>query len=208
MVGCSKAEILYQMSKDAQEGDLADQLQGTEEHVSARRRLIKGSFAAPAALTLFSGGAMAATSTGACMARSAASEADPQDFVTSQPSTTTGWLRVQASSFLPNGSNKTPSYWVSHADIVAVANVAGLKSGIKNNWIVAGKFLCVESGTGASAGTIYNSPVSGMNGVYASVSRWYSVLVDASGQIIGIGTYNAGYTGNSVSQSCWTSFIR
>jgi hypothetical protein len=191
---------------------LADQQQGSDEvRLSARRRLIKGSFAAPAALMLFSGGAAAATSN-TCVARAATSTATPQGFDTAIPSGTTGWLRVQASTYTKTDINKPPkiSYFITYTNISAVVSAAGSKSGIMNNWIVTGQALCVESGEPKyKVDTLYGSGIGdGKLPDFTSSDRWYSVLVNENGQIIGIGTYTNGRAGNSVSQSCWNSFTK
>ena len=185
---------------------MANQRQGSEDHLSARRRLIKGSFAAPAALTLFSGGA-AAGSAGVCVARAADSTSAPAE----QVAIADGWLRVQAGKSTKNAQAKFDSYWVSYTDIFLVASRAGIKSGWTSN-----VSLCVDAGDGTTNGSGFNkgmlyssttSPAVPTSISYAAPLRYYLVLVDTSGQIIGTGP-NHTNGGNSVSQSCWTSFAR
>lgn len=187
------------------------EMQFVEGAGSARRRLLKGSFAVPAVLTIASGSALARTSSGCIVGEAAAGETS--DFDTTNET----WQRVLAYTFLKNpGSDR--SYWIRYEEIHGLAILAGVA--IQNDWITAGQALCVQSGTAATgssqhvSGTIYSSSttpilptLTSSDSISGSV-RYYAVIVDSSGNIIGISLKftASGQTGGAVHQSCWNSF--
>ncbi len=180
--------------------------------LSARRRLIKAGFAVPAALTVASGSAMARTSS-ACIVR----EANQGTVVGFDANTV--YLRVEAYTFISTGNAGAPvrSWWIRFAEISAIATAAGVL--IQSNWITSGQALCVEPGTADNDGPSYVY-VSGT--IYAAVpalttaagaspaqtARYYAVMVNTSGNIIGISTRftASGQSGGAVNTSCWNSF--
>lgn len=180
---------------------MSEKLQNSEQHRSARRRLIKGSFAAPAALTLTSGSAFARTSS-LCVANDAQQGATPGFLATNST-----YQRVRAFSYVPDGVSQTTSYWIRGSDIRAIAAAAGVQLA-PLGWIADSQSLCVEGGSGAPlsgvttyvAGTIYATPPA-----QTDVDRYYAVLFDTSGNITGI----SGVWGNggAVHQTCWSSFV-
>ena len=172
------------------------QVPGREAPVSARRKLVRGVFAAPAALTLCSGSAFAAASNQRCVASAATAKVLPQ------PDTSnTVWVRLRAYVV---GTNKKTSIWIKGSEVVALAVTAGTTS----PFISTTQAICVFAGDGSSntsgftPGTVYNSfptlPTIA-NGLY------YAVLVDGNGNIVGI-SYTTGQTGGAVGLSCWASF--
>ena len=178
--------------------------------VSARRRLIKGGFAVPAALTLASGSAMARTSS-ACIVR----EANQGTVVGFDANTV--YLRVEAYTYVPNGANQTRSWWIRFAEVNAVATAAGVL--IQNNWITTGQALCVEPGTAVGSpptyvsGTIYPAGsvpalTTAAGATPAQTPRFYAVMVNTSGNIIGISSRftASGQSGGAVNTSCRNSF--
>lgn len=185
--------------------------------VSARRRLIKGGFAVPAALTLASGSAMARTSS-ACIVR----EANQGTVVGFDANTV--YLRVEAYTNLSvvngNGNNTKTfrNWWIRFDEISAVATAAGVS--IQNNWITAGNALCVDvvavAGGGSLtppfvSGTIYPTPndlTTAAGATPAQTPRFYAVMVNTSGNIIGISSRftASGQSGGAVNTSCWNSF--
>lgn len=178
--------------------------------VSARRRLIKGGFAVPAALTLASGSAMARTSS-ACLVR----EANQGTVVGFGANTV--YLRVEAYTFISTGNAGAPvrSWWIRFAEISAIATAAGVF--IQSAWITSGQALCVEPGTADNdgpsyvSGTIYSAVPALTTAAGASpaqTARYYAVMVNTSGNIIGISTRftASGQSGGAVNTSCWNSF--
>lgn len=178
----------------------------SKDRRSARRRLIKGSFAAPAALTLASGSAFARTSS-RCVANDANAGVKPV-FDTDNAT----WLRLQAYDYKPNGTNKVTSYWIKGSDVVALANAAGVS--VSGPWISVNQYLCVQGGTAPTGnlpyvtGNIYSSgtsPTAPESFNSTAPLRYYAVLFDANGNITGISFSESGL-GGAVHKSCWTSF--
>lgn len=187
--------------------------QDSNDARSARRRLLKGGFAVPAVLTVASGSALAATSV-SCVARSAANPVKP---LVTNLTTTDTYLRVVAMTYLPNGANKTRSWWITYDSLAAVASAAGVT--IASGWIGTGGALCVEGGTAGGpgnfvTGTVYtpatspNVPTTTELHTAAQDSqtpRYYAVLFDAAGNISGVSFVGSTQTGSAVTTSCWTS---
>jgi hypothetical protein len=151
--------------------------------ISARRRLIRGAFVAPTVLTLYSGGALAATSS---KLRCVASQnAKP---ITSGPeivvdATNSTYVRVQL--YVVNAV-----YYVRGADLPA-ARVNSLPSAPSQAQIFD-----------ITANALTGSPVTTPNGLAAATK--YAVLrIDATGSVVGVG---AGSGGSVIGKSCWTSF--
>ena len=112
--------------------------ESAETAASARRRLVRGAFAAPAALTLMSGSAFAATSL-SCVARQLTNPVQP----TPDPATTANgggdnYIRVQLQQkFTGAPSPATQSTWVSGADLLLAPVPPAVASGSflgTNNW--------------------------------------------------------------------------
>lgn len=179
--------------------------------MSARRKLISGAFAAPVALTLHSGSALAATSL-SCVNR------QNTNFVRTPGDTVTGtWVRVPIWELTVNGANND-SAWISGADIFAYA-----KTGT-TTFISASQWFCLSAESKATViqgtkeievvaqgtYTLNPSPPQSGNGgslVRASPnqSRLIAIRVDASGNIIGVVDVDAS-AGSAVTESCWSSF--
>ena len=175
---------------------------------SARRKLLRGAFAAPVALTLQSGSALAAASA-SCVARQV------KDPVRSAIDTKVGvWVRVPVWVLDPVGDNNT-STWVSGADIVALA-----KPGT-TTFITATQWCCISAQSAARIATsggevpvvvgtkVGSKPQSvgtgtAVSSAEASTSQDIAIKVDASGNIIGVVGDTSG--GSAVSGSCWSSF--
>ena len=100
-----------------------DKIQGTEAPVSARRRLIRGVFAAPAALTLYSG-SVSARSVINCVTKRVTSPELPG--LTTEQGTT--FIRVQLQKFTgklgTTGLTNRTSRWIRGSDI-ALLQAAG-----------------------------------------------------------------------------------
>ena len=166
---------------------------------SARRRLIKGGFAVPAALTLSSGSAFAAGSTAARCVKNAADLPDLPS-----PGITDSLIRVQAYS---TGAGADAYAFVKGADVAAKL---GASTGVLAILDGAGAplssttVLCVVGQTKAPpdviANRVYPTPATSTGtGVY------YAILVDANGRIVGISTVSTA-VGGAVSNDCWQSF--
>lgn len=179
------------------------QSSGPEQHAgrdarSARRRLIRGAFGAPAALTLYSGSALAATSL-TCVGRRVMNPVNP-DPTTS--ATADVYLRVQVRA---KGAADTRSTWVSGADILLAT-----ASSAANSFLGSSNWLCLSAGvaSGYTAGLIYvdaEARASNKEGEPLPISSYVAVRVNQFGQIVGV-TDTA--QASAVSRSCWTSFTR
>jgi len=179
----------------------------TAAHTSARRRLVRGAFAAPAALTLYNGSAFAATSL-SCVAKEVRNPTYPTA-ITSLSSSDT-YLRVRLHTLAAT----TPSAWIKGADIT-VRQLAGTPSpyitGSEWQCFVVGSPPQVQFGTSTpvtpTAGTIYPSAPNIGTNIPQQNGSYVAIRIDASGKIVGV-VEDGGATGNTsaVHQSCWTSF--
>lgn len=172
-----------------------------EQKVSARRRLIKGVFVAPAALTLYSGSAVAQTSMN-CVSKQVADPVLPP--ASGMPDQ---FLRVPLYG-LGNGGNV--STWIKGADVIFL--VDGAKESI-TTFLSRDEWLCVSNGQGAPnaswvVGQKYIDPKlpNGRGPQELRPAQHVAVRIDASGNIVGIvGT--GGDLGSAIGwDSCWVSF--
>jgi hypothetical protein len=181
--------------------DTVDEAKVPDQKVSARRRLIRGVFVAPAALTVFSGSAFAQASM-TCVSKRVADPVLPE--ASASPD---AFLRVPLYG-LGNGGNV--SKWIKGADVVFLAD--GSKEPV-NVFLSRDDWLCVSKGQGAPngdwvVGQRYPDPrlPNGSRPQELRPEQLVAVRVDASGNIVGIvGT--GGDAGSAVGwTSCWASF--
>lgn len=179
-----------------------DQSKIAEERVSARRRLIRGAFMAPAALTVCSGSAFAQASM-TCVSKQVADPVMPQPVGDPEDA----YLRVPLYG-LGNGDNV--STWIKGAEVVFLAS--GSKVPV-TTYLSNNEWQCVSTGTGANSvwetGKAYADPEPHLNGSRPTAlvpAQYVAVRVDVDGNIIGVvGT--AGNNGSAVGwTSCWASF--
>lgn len=181
-------------------------LQDATAHTSARRRLVRGAFAAPVALTLYSGGAFAATSM-SCVVKEVNHPTHPAALTS--PSDT--YLRVQLWT-LPS---ETPSAWINGSDIAALQLQV---SATLVPYITSSQWQCfvIGSPTGVminmtsvvqTAGTIYNNQPSYDTSIPTKNGSYVAIRINASGEIVGVVQDGGTPTNTSaVHQSCWASF--
>ena len=161
---------------------------------SARRRLIRGVFAAPAALTLYSGSAFAAASS-ACVANQFNNAPSPLPVASGAPDV---WVRVRLWT-LGNGANL--STWVSGAD------VAALNATSANAPYLSGTaWQCFTAGSASnfSVDQRLTSPPIRPGSTLTQNGAYVALRVDASGNIIGVVGIGSG--GTTVAHTCWASF--
>jgi hypothetical protein len=169
--------------------------------VMARRRLIKGAFGAPAALTLVSGSAYAASNQ-RCLQNVNAMTPPPE---APTPATDT-WLRVELWTL---GSGGNVSTWVCGADL------APLRAPDTNApYLSSGSWQAVTAGTGSgfTAGQILPDaktaapPKTPSGATPVRSGQYVAVRVDSVGNIVGVqGVNTAG--GAAVSRVCWASVV-
>lgn len=164
---------------------------------SARRRLVRGAFAAPAALTLVSGSTLAAASS-QCVANQVNSSSPALPGPTTSATADT-WVRVPVWS-VGNG-NGNLSTWVSGADMMPLVN-----NNTSMCYLSSGQWQCLSAGasSGYTVGQIVSTQPTSRNSTLARNGSYVAVRVDASGRIIGV--VGVGTGGSAVGQSCWASF--
>lgn len=165
----------------------------------ARRRLIKGVFGAPAALTLVSGSVYAASNQ-RCLVNAQNPAANP-----STPAAAT-WFRVELWA-LANAGGSNNSSWVKGADLAALQASGTLPPYLANgSW----QAVIVQSGSVFSVGQVLTTTPSTSNGTGNPPNtpqrsgQYVAVRVDSVGNIVGV--QGVGTTGAAVSLVCWASF--
>ena len=155
---------------------------------AARRRLIRGAFTAPAALTLCSGGAFAAASTSQCVATQVGNPA------LSPPSPAVGpadaWLRVNV--YQVTGSSPA-QFWIKGSDVNALK---GTK--VISVYITPSEFQLTTAPFTKQVGAPANLSST------ASTTSFALVRVDVNGNITGIAGFNTGSP--PIQATCWSSF--
>ena len=177
---------------------------------SARRRLIRGVFAAPAALTLYTGSAFAAASS-ACVGNQVSNPPSPLPVASGAPDL---WVRVRLWT-LGNGANL--STWVSGADVVALSAssatlvTTGTFSTISttattSTYLSSSEWQCFTAGSNSnfSVNQRLTSPPTRPGSTLTQNGAYVALRVDASGNIIGVVGIGSG--GSTVSHTCWASF--
>ncbi len=208
------------------------QIQAPEVKISARRRLVRGAFAAPAALTLFSG-SLAARSINHCVVREVTS--DPQFPIPA--STNATYVRVRLRKFRgrSNGEILTNRYsrWIQGSDVVNLRAPGTSDPYLATNqWQLydrgttnattrcdAGNFNPASKYASTGVGTIINTApdesgtVTCGNGITKDVNaartlndEWVALRIDADGNIVGVSGINNTSGTSAIHQSCWTSF--
>jgi hypothetical protein len=180
---------------------------------SARRRLIRGTFAAPVALTLVSGSAAAASN---CVDRQVKNAA----YLPADTGERVAWVRVPVWVLTVNGNNKD-SLWIKGEEIAALAKNPA------TSFVSSDKWFCLSAGgqakinAGSNVDFVSVSPNNGYTvspsppqsgqpnslKIAQSSTRMVAIRVNAVGDIIGV-VGDGGTTGSGISASCWSSFRR
>lgn len=173
---------------------MSNESTGLDAKGSARRKLIRGSFAVPALLTLHNGGAIAATSINNGLTR--------QNYrPMTQPTSGTNdiWLRYQLYGWVKNGVVKyDDGLWIKGSEL-AMYRVRGNSVWLSSNRVqrfdLASNSLYWEQR--------YEVPQVTEGAVLQKVNHWVSLRVDGDGDLRGAGSTGGG---SAVSDSCWNSF--
>lgn len=160
---------------------------------SARRRLIRGAFTAPAVMTLYCGSAFAATSNMRCVSNQVSNPSFPGV----GPADT--WMRVQRYKLWLNNSTTGTEYWVKGSDVVALR---GAKVSI-TTYLGTNQFH--KLGT-SPIFTTTTPPTSGNRGLEIDPDKFVAVRVDRDGNIVGVVESTTGTGSSAVANTCWTSF--
>jgi len=151
----------------------------------ARRRLLRGSFAAPAVLTLASGSALAAKSA-TCLAK-ATQVASTRPLMTGTPSDT--FLRVRLEQYT---SGSTTKYAVTRTSFGSIPVDTSF-------WNASTTWQEFDKDTNQVIGGQQNGAIPGGS----STTNYYVALrLNSNGKIVGVGMSG---TGSVVGSSCWTS---
>lgn len=165
-----------------------------DERGSARRRLIRGSFAVPAVLTLHSGASMAAGSINACLVRQ-------NRYPVTQPSVGSDdvWFRYRLWGYVnPSGQTMdSAGFWIKGSDL-AVYDVGG-----NSVWLSGSAYQRFDPLSNTLGQTEFSQPKGPDGCKWTNVNRWVSLRVDRHGNVTGAGS--SGY-GSAVADSCWNSF--
>lgn len=155
----------------------------------ARRRLLRGSFSAPAVLTLASGSALADTSA-TCLAKATATPSTAS-LVNGTPSDT--FLRVRV---YRSGSNYF--VWGKDFSSIPVSMIGWSPTNHSNQYQSIG----VNPSIGQQYNKLYGNVNSNPPGGASASTYWAALRLDADGRIVGIGLSGSG---SVVGSSCWTS---
>jgi hypothetical protein len=179
-----------------------DRTDGNLGIISARRRLLRGTFAVPAVAALHSGSALAASSSLQCVQNQAASPIFP--VAVGAPDM---YLRVQLYQLLSAPGSSTVLGWYLSGSTVEAARFGERR--ITNALLSAGRWKKVnlENGLAKLAPeTLYAPPP----GHCVLGPRWVALRVlpvrDRGWRIEIVGVVDGTTMGTAVTGSCWTSF--
>ncbi len=156
---------------------------------SARRRLVRGAFSAPAVLTLYSGSALATASL-TCRTKAFADQATVPISGVTVP--TTGiWLRVQA-------YKRGTIYYIKGSDVKALAT--SLPGGTGSSYLSVSLWQDVTtSGYPTVASFVNPQPV-------ADAGKFVAMKINAAGGVVGFsGSSASNYAMMSI--GCWSSIV-
>jgi hypothetical protein len=167
---------------------VSDNLKCIAPKAKARRRLIRGAFAAPAALTLCSGSAIAATSSSLRALNNqllnAETRADP---------TPGSWIRVQVYSSTPGSGGGNAIYVVNAVHVRCFG-------------IVSANFLPSTAAWATVSDSKPYYPDVNRRQEFAIPTQYVALRFDGNGEIIGVSNGTTGIGGTAVTRSAWTSF--
>lgn len=202
----------------------------TPNTASARRRLLRGTFSAPVALTLFSG-SVAARSVINCVTKRATGPELPGP----TPDQGTTYIRVRLQTFTGMvGSTvltNRVSRWIKGSDVVALMaagrttyltgsqwqlydrDTSGVTTSCSGaNFNPASAYASTAVGTiiGTTPTEAGNVPCAATTQAVTSSgpvgSDWVALRVNSSGDIVGVVGINDTANTTAISQTCWTSF--
>jgi len=159
---------------------------------AARRKLVRGVFAAPAILTVCSGNAIAAQSSLRCLATHVA---DGTSITPKVNGSLDSWSRVQLSKatdgkFYVSGTQVSSVFTTSNSFYPAVGTWLEI-NGTSGALATTGAYTSANPTTPPGATLSYSPP------------KYVVVRFDGAGNVTGIGTAGIGA---NVGASCWTSF--
>ncbi len=157
--------------------------------VSARRRLLRGAFSAPALLTVYSGSAMATSSPLSCVINQNATSVHPPALSVA-PTSSERYLRVRVYT----GSDAGMYVMGSEITPFVRRNVPAYITGSQ-----------VQRITPDTIPGVYATPINWSDkSPYTAINKWVALRIDSSGKIIGV--VGGGSGGSAIAGTCWTSF--
>ena len=156
---------------------------------AARRKLVRGVFAAPAIMTVCSGNAFANTSNLRCLARNV----NVNTNATPKVGGLDTWTRVQ---LYQSGSGLSATYHVSGTHVRSVFTQSN------SVYPAVGSWLQIDGTTGAPIGSATTTTPSNPILNYSN-PKYVVVRFDGAGNVTGVGTAGGGA---NVGASCWNSF--
>ena len=153
---------------------------------AARRKLVRGVFAAPALMTVCSGSALASQSSIRCLARHVSDNTNVMPKVGSLDN----WTRVQLHKAADG------KFYVSGSHVASVFTTSN------SVYPAVGTWLQINGTAGTPVGSPSTVMPAGSTLTYAT-PQYVVVRFDTAGNVTGVG--KAG-TGSNVGASCWNSF--
>lgn len=159
----------------------------------ARRSLLRGTFAAPAVLTMYSGGALATTSA-TCVAKAQSTPATGgvATYVPPTPAPDT-YLRVRL------WRSTTGNYWLRYDQIQAFAGASNIIA-TSNNY----RRFIVNTNTLSTSVSPNEVNVANPPGTLSASDKWAALRFDGTGNLVGVGATGGG---SAITGSCWTSTL-
>ena len=178
-----------------------DNLQEPRTQGSARRRLVRGAFAAPAALSLYNGSAFATTSM-TCVAREVNAVASDAIKYPAASTNSDTYIRVRLYRLKKDASNYTT--WVKGMDLGPWSLAGKTRFLTDSQWLLFSK---VGNSSYNLPTTVTTAPAE-TGYVLNQDGDWVALKLDEVGNIKGVVGIGANTTGESaVHKSCWTTFI-
>lgn len=159
-----------------------------QEPISARRRLLRGSFAVPAVLTVASGSALAAKSA-TCLAKATTSSSTAVLTTTANADT---FLRVRLKK-----RNNNNVHLFTRTDFGGIP----VSLSFWNTNTVWQRFG-IDSSNSAQFNKVYGSQQTNSVPDSSDSTYWAALRLNSAGEIVGLGLSG---TGSVLGSSCWTS---
>ena len=158
---------------------------------AARRRLVRGVFAAPAIMTVCSGSAFAAGSSLRCLSNQVNSSTTTKTVGVSESLDT--WLRVQLQRTGSGTTDMPYIYYVSGADL----GIWKLPSGANRVYLSSNEWQLFNP-TSNTAGAKVKAPSDPVLGM-----KYAALQFDAKGNVVGVGVNASGTS--AMPGTCWSS---
>lgn len=174
---------------------MTEKTQELETRGAARRRLVRGAFAAPTVLTLYSGSALAATSALNCIVKR---NTAPLTGIAPTAANDGVYFRYRLWALWKINNHSKVSYWIRGADLAAFVRQG------QTPWLGSSSWQGFNT-TNNTLGSI-GTPTAGSGQELVQQGPYIVLRVSNSGALVGAGDTNAAGSGTALHNSCWTSF--